>query len=130
MSLLSRLKKTIGQTETKPHKPKQSVEKTVPKQATVEAMLARTIDLTVMLTEKSLRNQERNTVVFRVRPFASKIHIFAAIKEQYGVQARSIRTAHVRPKLRRRGQTGGLTPEWKKAYVKVDDVSKFTSIEE
>lgn len=78
-----------------------------------------------MLTEKSMHAQEKNVVVFRVHPKASKGQIATAIEAKYGVKPISVRTMRVRPKMRRRGMTIGFTKKWKKAYVQVKDVSKF-----
>ena len=80
------------------------------------------ISLRPLVTEKSVLLQENNVVVFRVAKNATKREISWAVREKYAVEPRKIRTIHVLPKRRRRGQTAGKTIAWKKAYVKVDDV--------
>lgn len=128
MSLLTRAKKILRKQE------QQEGKKTAPEkqaeQTPVASELVKRIGLSTILTEKSLRVQDQKTVVFRVRPSATKGQIMTAIQQQYGVRPKSVRTARFLPKARRRGQIVGSTQPWKKAYVQVDDVTKFTNLEE
>lgn len=135
MSLLSRAKKALSKNEAKKPASKVAVapkaKETQAKAPAQEVSDAEThsVQLDTLLTEKSLRAQQHDTVVFRVRPSVTKHQIAAAIIEGYGVTPKSIRTARFHAKMRRRGRTVGFTSPWKKAYVKVDDVSKFTAEE-
>lgn len=128
MSILSQAKKLLRKEEKaatkKPATKDTAVKKDAPKE-TPTGMSSPLFDLSNVLTEKSLRVQEKNVVVFRVHPKASKGHIRMAIEAKYGVKPLAIRTAKVRPKTRRRGVTIGYTSRWKKAYVTVKDVNKF-----
>lgn len=88
---------------------------------------AATINMAAILTEKSVQQQGDNTIVVRVLPSASKIQIMRAVKEQFGVEALSVRTMNVRPKIRRRGRTAGFGKSWKKAYITVDNIQKLNA---
>lgn len=131
MSLLSRAKKALTKNEVvKAPREKAVPEKREKTQATqATSQIESAIELGSILTEKSLRAQEHDTVVFKVRPNVTKHQIAVAISEKYNVKPKSIRTARFHSKMRRRGRTIGFTSPWKKAYVKVDDVSKFTTEE-
>ena len=91
----------------------------------VVGQVAGGIGLTLLLSEKSMKEQAGSVVAFRVKPGASKQQIAAAVHEQYGVKALDVRTMRYLPKSRRRGNTEGGTRYWKKAYVKVDDIQKI-----
>ena len=56
-------------------------------------------------------------MAFRVRQSASKGQVAAAVHERYQIRPQSIRSLHVKPKHRRRGNTAGMTNAWKKVYV-------------
>ena len=73
-----------------------------------------------LITEKGLDVKERNrTLVFRVSPDANKAEIRAAVKAVFKVEVESVHTSVFHGKTRRRGQTFGARPDWKKAYVKL-----------
>lgn len=73
-----------------------------------------------LITEKGLDVKERNrTLVFRVAAHANKAEIRAAVKAVFKVEVESIHTAVFKGKTRRRGQTFGSRPDWKKAYIKL-----------
>jgi large subunit ribosomal protein L23 len=91
------------------------------------SVMAGRIQLHALMSERSIRLQEMNTVVFRVHPTATKLQIAQAIREQYSASVLSVRTATFRPKTRRRGATAGQTSTWKKAYVTVDDIQKIAT---
>lgn len=88
---------------------------------------SRSIGLSIHMTEDSVKMQENRVVVFRVNQNASKFDVMRAIREQYGVIPRFVRTARQHPKRRNRAQTHGRTTYWKKAYVTVDDVTSLIS---
>ena len=56
---------------------------------------------------------------FRVHPDAHKTQIRQAIEELFDVRVVEVRTASVKSKPKRRGQTRGRTRAWKKAIVQV-----------
>ena len=73
-----------------------------------------------LITEKGLDVKERNrTLVFRVAREANKSEIRAAVKAIFKIEVESVHTAVFLGKTRRRGQTSGARPDWKKAYVKL-----------
>lgn len=84
--------------------------------------MAKRIGLTAMMTEKAVKTQLQQRVVFRVTPEATKAQIAQAVFEQYNVHPRRIRTLRFAGKRRTRGRTVGFTSRWKKAYVTVPDV--------
>lgn len=107
---------------------KKPAKKDAPKKAEPVAkngVLAGSIDLSAIMTEKSMRMQGGNKVVVRVLPSASKHVIAKAVEQLFGVKVLSVTTLISHPKIRRRGITSGLTPKVKKAYVTVDDISKL-----
>lgn len=146
MSFLSLTKKILGRNESKAAQPsekkparaadvkkrkvpaKAKTSRAIPKnQAGLEA--AARIGLTLLVTEKSTRlAAENGVVVFRVGRNIRKGQVAQAVRERYGVEVQGIRTVRTRAKQRARGRTVGWTREWKKAYVKVDDVQKIHSV--
>ncbi len=71
-----------------------------------------------LVTEKgTLVNEEANQVVFRVRPWANKVQIQAAVERLFKVHVEKVRTVNYLGKLRRVGRNVGRRPAWKKAYV-------------
>lgn len=133
MSLLSLTKKYLSR-DAKPEKAsKKKATKTDTKKAkksdakpeVAVSVLAMDIGLHPLVTEESMRANERNTIVFRVRPTATKTQIAKAVAEQYNTTVVSVRTANFRPKTRMRGNTVGNTNVWKKAYVTVNDIQSL-----
>jgi large subunit ribosomal protein L23 len=71
-----------------------------------------------VVTEKSDQLREAyNAYAFVVDRRATKFEIKAAMKELFGVDAVDVRTAIMRGKTKRVGQTTGRRPNWKKAIV-------------
>jgi large subunit ribosomal protein L23 len=71
-----------------------------------------------LITEKgTLVNEEANQVVFRVRPWANKVQIRAAVERLFKVHVEEVRTVNYLGKVRRVGRNVGRRPNWKKAYV-------------
>lgn len=136
MSILSRAKKALQKAEKTPSSKavpkKETIEKkTVTAESVESAMeMAQLIKLKPLMTEKAFKQQDKNTVVFSVRPSATKGQIQTAIVEQFGVMPISIRTAQFMSKTRRRGSTVGATNNWKKAYIEVSDIHKILGSEE
>ena len=75
-----------------------------------------------IITEKSTRLGERATpqYAFQVATSANKVEIKRAIEAHYGVKVKKVATINVFGKQRRvRGQIG-RRPNWKKAYVTLE----------
>lgn len=121
MSLLSFTKKIVGQDQKKAAKEpakKAAAKKSAAADIAPMSPMAGQINLTPLVTEKSVGQQgSLTTVAFRVRLSASKGQVAAAIAERYKVTPRSIRSLHMNPKQRRRGNSTGMTNAWKKVYV-------------
>lgn len=75
-----------------------------------------------LVTEKAeLARESHDTYTFEVDMRASKDDVRAALKKFFGVDAIDVRTAIVRGKIKRVGQTFGRRPNWKKAIVKLKE---------
>ena len=75
-----------------------------------------------VITEKGLGIKEtQNTLVFQVAPKATKTEIKEAVQSIFKVKVASVRTANYPGKERRRGKFAGYRPDWKKAYVRLED---------
>ena len=74
--------------------------------------------LAPIVSEKSARiGDESNQIVFKVMPNASKPEIRAAVEQMFEVKVTAVKTANVKGKVKRFGQTMGRRSDWKKAYV-------------
>jgi len=70
------------------------------------------------ITEKgSLLAEKSPVVVFEVLRDANKNEIKYAVQSSFGVEVKAVRTAIVRGKIKRRGQSIGKRSNWKKAFV-------------
>ena len=78
------------------------------------------------ITEKSetIRALEQ-TMCFRVNPNATKTDIKNAVQKIFKVKVAGVRTANYEGKMRRRGRYTGYRPNWKKAYVKLQEGEKM-----
>lgn len=73
-----------------------------------------------VVTEKAeTRRALQHTLCFRVHPKATKGDIKNAVEHIFKVKVAGVRTAMYLGKVKRRGQSVGRKPEWKKAYVKL-----------
>jgi len=72
-----------------------------------------------VISEKSFALAEAGKYTFRVHDHAHKTEIRQAIESLFDVRVQEIRTAWVKPKPKRRGQTSGQTRRWKKAMIQV-----------
>jgi large subunit ribosomal protein L23 len=72
-----------------------------------------------VVSEKSFVLAEAGKYTFRVNDRAHKTQIRQAIEELFDVNVLEVRTASVKSKPKRRGQTSGRTRHWKKAIVQV-----------
>lgn len=81
-------------------------------------MTTQAILLKPWLTEKATQATERdNKVTFKVYSGANKHQIRDAVKNRYKVDVKTVRTLTNPGKLKRRGQSVGKRPNWKKAIV-------------
>lgn len=79
-----------------------------------------------MITEKSeTRRALEQTLCFRVHPKATKTDIKNAVEQIFKVKVAGVRTANYLGKVKRRGQSSGRRPSWKKAYVKLKEGEKM-----
>jgi large subunit ribosomal protein L23 len=74
-----------------------------------------------VVSEKSFVLAEAGKYTFRVNDRAHKTQIRQAIEELFDVDVLEVRTASVKSKPKRRGQTSGRTRHWKKAIVQVGE---------
>src|SRR5437588_10478887 len=72
-----------------------------------------------VVSEKTFVLAEAGKYTFRVHERAHKTQIRQAIEQLFDVHVVGIRTASVKSKPKRRGQTLGRTRRWKKAIVQV-----------
>jgi large subunit ribosomal protein L23 len=85
-----------------------------------------------VVSEKSYVLAEAGKYTFRVHDRAHKTQIRQAIEQLFDVKVVGVRTASVKSKPKRRGQTSGRTRQWKKAIVQVregDTIPIFASFE-
>jgi len=133
MSLLTLSKKILGKNEKSApvKKKKVSAAATTAKKSkqTVDAHALTTgrLGLVELVSEKGIKQQLQNTMVFTVLPHVTKTQIAAAISSRFGVKVKSVRTSLAHPKTRRRGNTEGKTKLLKKAYVTVDNVQQLVN---
>ena len=70
------------------------------------------------VSEKSTMVAEtNNSFVFKVLKDANKAEIKAAVEKLFEVEVEGVRTANVKGKVKRHGQSFGKRSDWKKAYV-------------
>jgi len=72
-----------------------------------------------VVSEKSYALMADGKYTFRVHDRAHKTQIAHAVEEVFDVRVRSVHTAKVRSKPKRRGLTKGRTRAWKKAIVQL-----------
>ena len=85
-------------------------------------MEADRVILEPLTTEKAERLREtRNVVAFRVSPKANKIQIRRAVESLFEVQVKDVRTSNFTGKNKRWGRFVGRRPNWKKAYVTLEE---------
>ena len=85
-----------------------------------------------VVSEKSFVLAEAGKYTFRVHDRAHKTQIRQAIEELFDVKVLAVRTASVKSKPKRRGQTTGRSRQWKKAIVKIregDTIPIFQGLE-
>jgi large subunit ribosomal protein L23 len=72
-----------------------------------------------VVSEKSYVLSAAGKYTFRVHPAAHKTEIRQAVQALFDVHVVAVRTASVKSKPKRRGNTKGRTRSWKKAVVEV-----------
>ena len=85
-----------------------------------------------VVSEKTYVLADAGKYTFRVHEKAHKTQIRQAIEELFDVKVLAVRTASVKSKPKRRGQTSGRTRQWKKAIVQVregDTIPIFQGLE-
>jgi len=83
-----------------------------------------------LITEKGMRsNEENNVVVFQVDRKANKLMIQQAIETLFPVKVLEVNTLNVRGKKKRVRMREGKKPDWKKAYVTLQEGDSITFFE-
>jgi len=73
-----------------------------------------------LITEKTTIQKELyNQVSFEVDRRANSVQIKRAIEAIFNIRVASVRTMHVKGKVKRRGRILGKRKDWKKAVVKL-----------
>jgi large subunit ribosomal protein L23 len=79
-----------------------------------------------LITEKtSILREDGRTIVFEVAAGANKVEIRQAIERLLNARVASIRTTIAHGKVKRQGRFAGRRPDWKKAYVRLQDGQKM-----
>jgi large subunit ribosomal protein L23 len=79
-----------------------------------------------LITEKTtVMREDGRTVVFEVARDANKIEIKQAVEKLLGSKVAEVRTANAHGKVKRQGRFQGRRPDWKKAYVKLQEDAKI-----
>lgn len=74
-----------------------------------------------VVTEKSMKNAEKNIYTFKVDKKATKTQIKKTIENHFGVHVKTINTLITKPKDKRVGKYTGKTKTYKKAIVSLVD---------
>ena len=77
------------------------------------------------LSEKSHMAAEKNQVVLKVRPDATKKEIQQAVELLFEVQVEGVQVVNVKGKRKRFQMTNGRRNDWKKAYVRLAEGSSL-----
>ncbi|MDX9872024.1 MAG: 50S ribosomal protein L23 [Clostridia bacterium] len=83
-----------------------------------------------VVSERSTGLMEENKYTFEVDPKANKIEIKHAVEKIFKVNVVNVTTMNVPGKMKRQGRTQGMTSEWKKAIVKLQDGQRLPIFEE
>ena len=86
---------------------------------------ARDIIVRPLVTEKTIKAEDNNTVVFEVKKGSNKIQIKQAIEEIFNVKVEQVNVVNVKPKTKRMGRYVGKTNHLRKAYIKLKEGSKI-----
>ncbi len=79
-----------------------------------------------LVSEKTslLREQDSQSLVFRVHIDATKVEVKQAVEKLLGAKVANVRTAMTHGKVKRQGKFFGKRSDWKKAYVRLRDGEK------
>lgn len=81
-------------------------------------------------TEKTnIQKEISNKVSFEVDPTANRVEIRKALERIFDVKVKSVRTMHVKGKVKRRGRILGQRKNWKKAVVTLMPGSRINFFE-
>lgn len=81
-------------------------------------------------TEKTnLQKELSNKVSFEVDPRANRVEIRKAVEQIFDIKVKSVRTMHVKGKVKRRGRILGQRKNWKKAIVTLMPGSRINFFE-
>jgi large subunit ribosomal protein L23 len=79
-----------------------------------------------LITEKtSLQKEVGPNVAFEVSIDANKIEIKQAVEKAFDVKVKNVNTSLVAGKVKRVGRQSGKRPNWKKAYVTLEEGSSI-----
>ena len=78
-----------------------------------------------LISEKGSFLAERGQVLFKVRPEANKIEVKKAVETLFKVKVIKVRMARYLGKVRRVGRNMGRRPQWKKAYLTLQEGDKI-----
>ncbi len=75
-----------------------------------------------LITEKAERNREASRqFAFEVHREATKVQVKQAVEKLFNVHVLAVRTAVARGKVKRVGRHIGQRPNWKKAFVTLQE---------
>ena len=77
------------------------------------------------MSEKAHVAAEKNQIVFKVRPDATKKEIREAVETLFEVTVEAVTVVNCRGKAKRFGRTQGRRKDWKKAYVRLSADSEL-----
>jgi large subunit ribosomal protein L23 len=78
-----------------------------------------------IITEKGVTaKDEHGTLCFEVARDANKTEVKRAVEKLFKVKVAEVRTSNLEGKMRRRGRFVGFKPDWKKAYVRLEEGEK------
>jgi large subunit ribosomal protein L23 len=80
---------------------------------------ARQVIIRPVVSEKSYALMAEGKYTFRVADRAHKLQIAQAVEEIFDVHVKTVRTARVKSKPKRRGLHSGRSRSWKKAVVQL-----------
>ena len=80
---------------------------------------------TLLRTEKGTTLEPQGKYFFEVSRRANKIEIRKAIEQIYKVKVRDVNTAVIPGRIKRVRREQGLTPDWKKAVVTLQEGQKI-----
>lgn len=83
-----------------------------------------------LVTEKTTEQREvLNQYTFEVDRRANRVEIRRAVEQIFSVRVSSVKTAHVKGKVKQRGRIIGKRRDWKKAIVTLSPGQRIESFE-